>query len=318
MVDLADLAAWTPVALHLNPPSIDWCDLRGARFAEPFLDQTVERLVAEGRALARTDLDALLALDSAPSLEPDGIVLHLSRCGSTLVSRLLATVPGVLVVAEPAPLNTLLQADPARIDRAARIRVLRLLARALGRIRFGDERRYVLKLSSWNVRRADLLLQAFPAAKFAWVQREPAEVMASLLAEPPGWLALHARPRVAEHLFGIPPDETAALDRVAFAARALGAMLAAAADLPGPVVDYRDLPAAVWTRVAPSFGIGLDEEAVARMQQESRFDAKRPVAVAYEHRIRHDITPEIVAAAVSPAAVYAALGHARVACSSSS
>ena len=57
------------------------------------------------------------------------MIFHLSRCGSTLVSRLLGTLPGVVVVAEPAPLNTLLGLNPDRINEAALIEAVRLLSR---------------------------------------------------------------------------------------------------------------------------------------------------------------------------------------------
>jgi len=45
------------------------------------------------------------------------------------------------------------------------------------------------------------------------------------------------------------------MGRAEFASRAIGAMLQAALE-PGRrlVIDYADLPDAVWTRVAPNFG----------------------------------------------------------------
>ncbi|MEI9982428.1 MAG: hypothetical protein WDN69_03960 [Aliidongia sp.] len=107
-MELSDLAQWTPVRLILQPPeaAIEWCDLRGVRFEEPFFDQTVARWT--DRPLVRTSLQELALLDAEPSLDPIGFVFHMSRCGSTLVSRLLSTVPGMVVAAEPGPINALL------------------------------------------------------------------------------------------------------------------------------------------------------------------------------------------------------------------
>jgi hypothetical protein len=237
----ADLANWTPVALNLatEVPSIDWGDLRGVRFTEPFFHQTVERWAGQASApLVRTDLAALAQLDDQPSLDPSALIFHLSRCGSTLLSRLLATVPGMLVVSEPAPINTLLLA--AREDEAA-ARALRLLVRALGRRRFGDERHYVLKLSSWNVLRFELYRRAFPTVPVIWLQRAPVDVMASLLARPPGWLELMHHPREAEALFG--PGLEPAQGSDGFAIEVLGALLRAARDMKPARrldLDYRD------------------------------------------------------------------------------
>ena len=139
------------------------------------------------------------------------MIFHLSRCGSTLVSRLLGTLPGVVVVAEPAPLNTLLGLDPDRVDEAALVRVVRLLVRAQGRCRHGDERLFVLKCTSWNIRRRAILAAAFLETPWTWVQRDPARVVASLLAKLPGWLALQAAPEWAAQHFGLDPPAVPAM-----------------------------------------------------------------------------------------------------------
>ena len=110
-MEIADLARWTPIRFDFSGPApmVDWADLSADRFVEPFFDETVARWATGpyARPLVRTGLDGLLALDSEPSLEPAGMIFHLSRCGSTLVSRLLGTLPGVVVLAEPSPLTAL-------------------------------------------------------------------------------------------------------------------------------------------------------------------------------------------------------------------
>jgi hypothetical protein len=279
-MEIADLAHWTPIRFDLSgrTPTVDWADLSAERFAEPFFDQTVARWAAGSNAqpLVRTGLDVLLALDAEPSLDPAGMIFHFSRCGSTLVSRLLATVPGVVVIAEPAPLNALLGIDPQRVDGATLVQVVRLLVRALGRCRHGDERQLVLKCTSWNIRRQEILTAAFPGAPWVWVQRDPAQVIASLLATPPEWLG-HGQPRPEVALsFGIDPSTVPAMSRAEFAARALGAMLFSAATGPARrvCVDHAELPAAVWQRVAPHFGIDIDPAAIERMAEQSTFYSK--------------------------------------------
>jgi hypothetical protein len=276
---VAELDRLTPVALNLDldtEPSIDWGDLDGIRFSEPFFDQTIERW-AGGPAprLVRTGLDALGTLDLAPSLDPALLIFHLSRCGSTLVSRLLATQPEILVIAEPRPLNALLMASPAALDAERQANLLRLLVRALGRRRTDNERHYVLKLSSWNITRLALFRRAFPQARLVWVQRAPVEIMGSILADPPGWMKLP--PPQAETLFGIPATRCAGLDSQQFGAHALAAMLVgagAAAAAGALLLDYRDLPEAVWQRVAPFAGVALDDNDRQRMRDEARFYSK--------------------------------------------
>ncbi len=228
-MELAELSRWTPIRFDLSgaAPMVDWADLSAERFVDPFFDQTVARWATgpQARPLVRTGLDALVALDNEPSLEPAGMIFHLSRCGSTLVSRLLGTLPGAIVLAEPSPLNALLGLNPGRVEEATLVRLVRLLVRALGRCRHGDERHLVLKCTSWNIRRREVLAAAFPETPWIWVQREPARVLASLLATPPGWLGLGVTPPRSAGLFGLDPASVPARARVEFAARALGAML---------------------------------------------------------------------------------------------
>lgn len=284
---LADLARWTPVRLDFSgpTPAVDWADLSSVRFVEPFFDQTIARWAAgpHARPVVRTGLEALDVLDSEPSLEPAGMIFHLSRCGSTLVSRLLGTLPGVVVVAEPAPLNALLGLDPGRIDDATVVRLVRLVVRALGRRRHGDEQRLVLKCTSWNIRRRAILAAAFPETPWIWVQRDPARVLASLLAMPPGWLRLQATPQHAARRFGLDPVRIPVTTRPEFAARVLAAMLEAAATDPSGrlCIDYAELPTAIWQSAAPHFGLKADDAAIERMVTESRFYAKSPMRQAF-------------------------------------
>ena len=279
-MELAELARWTPIRFDLSgaAPVVDWADLSEERFIEPFFDQTVARWASGPRArpLVRTGLEALVALDNEPSLEPAGMIFHLSRCGSTLVSRLLGKLPGAVVLAEPSPLNALLGLNPGRVEEATLVRLVRLLVRALGRCRHGDERHLVLKCTSWNIRRRAVLAAAFPETPWIWVQREPAHVLASLLVTPPGWLGLGVTPPRSAGLFGLDPASVPARTRVEFAARALGAMLEAAATDPAGrlSIDYADLPGAVWQRVAPHFGLEADSAVIERMIEESRFYSK--------------------------------------------
>jgi len=226
----------------------------------------------------RTGFEALADLDREPSLEPAGMIFHLSRCGSTLVSRLLGTLPGVVVLAEPGPLNAVVGLDG--VDEATVVRLVRLVVRALGRVRLGDERQLVLKCTSWNIRRREILSAAFPGVPWVWVQRDPAHVLASLLADPPGWLNAPVRAEIA--------------------ARALGSMLEAALESESAqrlCVDYDDLPDAVWQRVAPHFGLDIDQAAIARMTAESRFYSKDPTGRPFVGKPGHPVTDEMRSAA---------------------
>jgi hypothetical protein len=275
-------ARLTPVALNLTSPtpSIDWGDFGTVRFCDPFFNQTVNRW-AGGQPpprVVRTDLGALAQFDGAVGCDPCGLIFHMSRCGSTLLSRLLATMSQTLVMSEPQPLNSLLTGLKATADQTAQAQALRCLIRALGCRRF-DENVYLLKLSSWNIRRLHLFRIAFPAAKIVFVQREPATVMASIRADAPSWLQLRRNPEMAESLFNIPADAVAQYDDDEFAAHALAAILDTARNATEQgalIVDYAELASATWTRVAPFLGIDVTAQDMMRMQDEARYYAKDP------------------------------------------
>ncbi|MBI3515025.1 MAG: sulfotransferase [Proteobacteria bacterium] len=280
-ISAAELSRWTPVALDLSAPTpwIEWGDFGDLRFTEPFFDETVSRWAGGNPppVLVRTDLDALVALDQAPSLDPSGLIFHLSRCGSTLLSRVLRQVPGCVVLSEPALVNHVLLADPETIDEETRARLLRLLIRALGRRRHGDERHVIVKLSSWNVRRIGLFRRAFPSARIVWLQRRPAEVVMSLLADPPEWGQRRSDADETAALFDLAHDAVASLDPAAFYAQALAALLRGAhgaGETPILTVDYANLPDAAWTAVAPFLGLCPDPADIERMAQEARFYSK--------------------------------------------
>lgn len=307
-MEATELAQWTPIRLILERPEplVDWCDLRGISFREPFFMQTVARWAnqaADGEAaprpVTRTTLATLEAIDGiGECLKPSGFIFHMSRCGSTVLSRLFGTVPDTVVVSEADPINTFLESNPDEVDEASLVACLRLMIRALGRKRFGDERHYVVKFSSWNVRRLELLRAAFPDVPWVFVYRQPVEVISSVLKGSPGWMQLQRFPGQAEYLLGIPAVECAGMPVEEFCARGLAGFCAAALVADGSralFIDYRDLPQAAWGPVAHHFDIPLAAEHVARMRDEARYYAKdterRPfVADDVEKR---SVAPEI-------------------------
>ena len=278
---LEDMRAWTPVALDLEAaePAVEWCDLRGVAFGEPFFAQTVQRWTTgeAPRPLIRTGLAALeSAADGAP--DPAGFIFHMARCGSTLAARMLGRIAGVRMISEAEPINSLLAHRWPALAHEERVRLLRSVVRALGAGGGGAEQRTVVKFSSWAVHHLALVREAFPAVPWVWLHREPGPVLASLLARPAGWMQLRFKPRLAEELLGITsrasiarPDSFAAAALAAFAADALAA--AAGDDDRALFIPYRDLPAAVWETMAPAFSLAPDQRDLAAMAEESTLAA---------------------------------------------
>src|SRR3982751_2125120 len=101
-----DLKHWTPIRLYMKDalPFVDWCYMDGKRFLEPFFGQTIEgRFSLPFNLLFRhqTPLEALGEFyRQRPGLPLKGIIFHMSRCGSTLISQVLAAINRNVVISE--------------------------------------------------------------------------------------------------------------------------------------------------------------------------------------------------------------------------
>jgi hypothetical protein len=264
-------AALAPTGLYLALRQIGRDELQDA-----FMQETIARVPAQEQIVQVARQGAPLGGDTAPA----GIVLHVARCGSTLISQSLKRL-GVVVYAEPQPVNEIL-APPHRWPRTDTVAALRALGAAFARHARG---RYVLKLSSWNTLYCDVVAEAFPDTPWVLSFRDPVEVGVSLLASPPGWFQGTAE--AARGLATRVDPDHAAKSREEFVASVYGAFCAAAAGLDagrGRLVPYESLPAAVWDSVAPHFSLSVDSSQQASIAEGARRHAKAAIGTAAEFK----------------------------------
>jgi hypothetical protein len=289
----AGLDGWVPIRVHdREAPSVEWCWLDGIAFDEPFFVETVERAFRTPFSLLfrqETPIEALSDLE--PGLAPSGLVLHGSRSGSTLVARMLGSVPCHLVLSEPPPVDQVLRL-PARDD--DRVRWLRDVVSVLGRPRAG-QRGYVLKLDAWSTRSLGTLRSAFPGVPWVFLFREPVDVLASHLRR----RGAHMVPGALDPaLFGFEPREVERIPPEEYCARVLASIYRAALehrDEAALFIDYSELPDAVADRILPAFGLECDEDELARMRQAAGLDAKNPTLTFAREEL--PATPELREAA---------------------
>lgn len=272
------------------PARVDWGEAAEAqvmwlygedqRFAEPFLQETLNawmRRPVNAAFAPVTSLERLRARAlTSPGLAPTGFIFHVSRCGSTLLARLLAHAPRTLVLSEPPPLDAIVRANHRghRMDEALQIETLRAMVSALGQARAPGQNRLFIKLDAWHALQAPLLRAAFPDTPWVFLYRDPLEVMVSQL----GQRGMHTVPGVLPgRLINVTDPSTASPED--YCARVLGAIYAAGleAHTPGKslLINYDDLPDAI-SPVARHFGLDADEPAFrAALALEVRSDAKR-------------------------------------------
>lgn len=290
MAAQSELANWIPSRLwwHEGQPAVTWTELGTERFDKPFFHQTLDAALARPDApeAVHTGVNALIAeakraQESGESLAPpSGMIFHMSRCGSTLLSSGLAQEPSALILGEPNPLGDYFEVAQA-LPSAHRHVLLRALLVLLGRRRAG-ETQFAIKTMSQLAVFLPFLLQALPRVRFLFLYRDPLEVLVSLMEGENFVTGLHARPKRAELWSGIPAAEVAALPPAVFAARMLARICATAAEVgeQAPsrlrVLAYPWTPEALAERAAPFLGIEMSPAARRAAEALAGQDAKDP------------------------------------------
>jgi hypothetical protein len=280
---------WLPIQVA---DGVDWAHFAGAPTGPSFFANAVRRALARpfNRLLrCRTGLDDFIGRAPDGPREPDGFIFHMSRCGSTLVARMLAALPGTALVSEAAPLDAIVRLA-LRPDwpEARRIAALRAMVGALGR---RPSASFVVKLNAWHALALPLFRAAFPRVPWLFLYRDPAEILASQMAERGTELTPELVP---SRLYGIengtdyPPEVYCAL-----VLERIGAAALAQRDAGGGLfVDHADLPGAVAGAILPHFGIAPDAAKGAAMAPVAGRDAKHPArpftarAAAIDPRVR--------------------------------
>lgn len=264
-------------------PIVEWWELGTEQFIYPFFSQTLDRVRLNGgpRSSFVTGIDSLASLVNPEAcVDVKGFIFHMSRCGSTLVSRMLAQSPQILVLGQPNLVADLLDSPPG-FDEVRLSRWLRDLVSVLIQQCATGQEYYIVKWTSYLALRLDLFRTAFPECKWAFVYRDPVEVMVSVIDNANDFLKMKQDPMKAGKWLGITADEILSMSIEEYVAWILGAICnkvgdAVAQGEPGEalMIDYRGLPEAVMQCVAPHFGIHLNDQEKQAMYSISQFYSK--------------------------------------------
>lgn len=111
-----------------------------------------------------------------PKVQPSGFIFHLSRCGSTLVSRSYARLERCRVLSE-SPLLTQLLLDPT-LDVEQKSVALKLCINLQGRL-YGEEQHLIIKWNAWDLQFWPQIRMLYPEVPVLLLIRNPVEIMAS-------------------------------------------------------------------------------------------------------------------------------------------
>jgi gluconate kinase len=278
---------WTPGRIYWRKkkPFVDWCYTGEDRFTQPFFDHTIELKFRKPFNILfrhQTPLEFLGELHGkGKGLAPTGFIFHMSRCGSTLVAQMLASLSKNIVISEPPPVDSILRANivSTSVTDEQRIEWLRWIVSALGQKRNG-EKYYFIKFDSWNTLDLDLIRRAFPEVPWVFLYRNPIEVIVSQMRQRganmiPG--------TVRQMLPGVELSETLQMPAEEYCARVLEQFCQAAVNCAresgAPVINYDQLPGAVTAVMLAHFRAEFTPEEVEQMKRAAQFNAKQPKSV---------------------------------------
>lgn len=165
---------------------LKWAHLGKHSLAAPMFHMTIEELL--NKPSLPPVLTSFEQIEShLGNLTPTAFIFHVTRCGSTLLSQMLAAVERNLVLSEIGPLNSFLLSYP-QDQKKEKAQAFQKLVYAFAQSFHEIEENFFIKLSSWNLLHQPIIQQAFPNTPWIFVYRDPIEVMSSLVQGPPGWL----------------------------------------------------------------------------------------------------------------------------------
>jgi hypothetical protein len=259
-----------------------WLYLGDTPFTAPFFDETISAC----RSLPQNSkmLSSLSSADVLPGwaaqaecISPSAIIFHISRCGSTLVSQLLALQQTSIVLSEVPFFDALLRRgkkDPA-FDSSA---MLKAAVQLYGARRKGLEQNLFIKADSWHIHFYSELRQLYPEVPFILLYRRPDEVLRSQQKN----RGMQAVPGVLEpEIFGFDRDVLTITNLDEYMVKVIESYLQAFAEilktdqfaLP---VNYNEGAMAIVKKIAAVTGLDITEADMASMQQRAGFHAKYP------------------------------------------
>ena len=259
---LEDLKGFLPVDAVVvdGRPGLQWMDMSGVSLAEPFFQQTVER-VRDGRRELFTEFDVLLQLEKQlDSVPPTGFIFHSSRCGSTLVSNACRAINNSIVLSEANAIDKLIArliTDPGDVKTSLYSVFLRGVVHALAQRRAGNEEHLFIKFACCSFALIEQIKRIWPNVPWLFLYRDPVETIVSNLKDVPPWLLDNDR-RVLASITGASPADVAEMSLEELCARTIGSLFSTAHRLANGdelLLNYKQLSVPVISSVLRFFKV---------------------------------------------------------------
>jgi hypothetical protein len=261
-----------------------WLNTYRERFTEPFFEETI--LKCKGlnslHAGINSVSDITMMEEWAPGLnaiEPTAFIFHISRCGSTLVSQLLAKDDQHIVLSEVPFFDDILRLpyQDQDFDEAATSELLISALKYYGQKKSKKEKHLIIKSDSWHMFFYKQLRALYPSVPFILMYRSPYEVFRSLRKVP----ALQAvRGLIEPEIFGFKPDEFVD-DHHLYLPAVLESYFKQyleiiKTDTKSLLLNYNEGPMAMIKKIASFANMKLTEQDLLEMEERSHYHSKKP------------------------------------------
>lgn len=292
-MNYSEINGWIPYTLKSldGQPLCHWLDTSGKPFVEPFFDETILKCTyANPRRKAFTPTSSLgMMMEWAGGIDmvaPKAFIFHISRCGSTLVSQLLASSPKNVSLAEVPFFDDILRLSfkhpgfneeeiNALLNAAIKYYSYKITTGG------GDElprpERLFIKADSWHIFFYGQLRRLYPGVPFILMYRRPDEVFRSHRKQ----AGMQAVPGMIEpQLFGFKPDVVEQNAEV-YLANVLTGYLnkylgIAGNDTQCMLLNYNEGPMSMIKKIASFANISLSQQELLGMEERSHYHSKKP------------------------------------------
>ena len=281
---------WLPATIGNSNLVVRWIEVGSSPLSDPFFQHTIAALRREQPPAKEfeTEIRALAAVTAHfPVIAPAGIVMHMSRCGSTLVLNALRMAEGVVGVSEAQPVSLLMHLAASRSE--ARAMLGRDLLNSIGTVFShyrGTSRPVIFKCLPGDIRCLDAIHSLWPEVPCLILLRNPIEVITSNLwtPTPTPWFGGFPRPSdsrdtsmVPFTCFGQPPNDVISAGTEGLLAWVLGRYCDEGlrqVNARCRVLDYEDVGPLAVREIAHWFGVDIPIGAEQRLKEVFSMDAK--------------------------------------------
>lgn len=312
-MDNIKIHGWIPYKLTNLESGLlcHWLDTGGTPFIEPFFDETIVKCKS-GYTKVHTfqQVSSLeMMLEWAQSLGdviPEAFIFHISRCGSTLVSQLLASSSKNVSLAEVPFFDDILRLPYKHTDFSeAEINSLLKAAVKFYTYKFsdngypgnGEPERLFIKADSWHIFFYEQLRRLYPDVPFILMYRRPDEVFMSHRKQ----AGMQAVPGLIEpELFGFKRDEIGHnLD--IYLANVLHSYLNKYLEIAGNdkrcmLLNYNEGPMQMINKISAFANIVFSQKELEDMKERSQYHSKKPHVLFSEEKTNE--MPNVLAPAM--------------------